>query len=125
MFGKPYPDQKDEDFAPAMKLRLLLIALATLALPALAQEMPVYKIVARDGKLEPATIEVAAGQRFKLEVTNESKKAIEFESKDLKQEKVIAPGATTSFVISPLKAGQYKFFDEFNEKTSQGKVVAK
>jgi hypothetical protein len=27
--------------------------------------------------------------------------------------------------INALKAGEYKFFDEFHEKTGQGKVIAK
>ena len=57
-----------------------------------------------DAGVSVATIEVAAGQRFRLEVKNESKKAIEFESKDLKQEKVIAPGAT-AFTRMPSAAG--------------------
>jgi plastocyanin len=108
-----------------MKLRLLLVIAAVWTLPAFAQEVVVYKIVAKDGKLEPAVIEVPAGKRFKLEVANEGKTAIEFESKDLKQEKVVAPGAKTSFSINALKAGEYKFFDEFHETTAKGKIIAK
>jgi uncharacterized cupredoxin-like copper-binding protein len=107
-----------------MKLRLLLVIAAIWTLPAFAQEV-VYKIVAKDGKLEPAVIEVPAGKRFKLEVVNEGKTAIEFESKDLKQEKVVAPGAKTSLSINALKAGEYKFFDEFHEATAKGKIIAK
>lgn len=106
--------------------RLLVIVLAaSLALPALAAELPSFKLVARDGMFEPSVIEVPAGKRFQLEISNQGKTAIEFESRDLKQEKVIAPGAKATVVIRALKAGEYRFFDEFHEKTGQGKLVVK
>jgi uncharacterized protein (DUF2141 family) len=50
---------------------------------------------------------------------------MEFESRELKQEKVIAPGKKATLSINALKAGEYKFVDEFHEKTGQGKLVAK
>ena len=108
-----------------MKLRSLVVIAAVWTLPTFAQELVVYKIVAKDGKLEPALIEVPAGKRFKLEVANEGTTAVEFESKDLKQEKVVAPGAKASLSINALKSGEYKFFDEFHESTAKGKIIAK
>ena len=108
-----------------MNVRLLAVVAAFWALPAFGQEAAVYKIVAKDGKLEPAMIEVPAGKRFKLEVANEGKSAIEFESKDLKQEKVVAPGAKALLSINALKPGEYKFVDEFHEATAKGKIVVK
>jgi len=104
---------------------LALLAALLTTLPAFAQDAAVYTIVARDGKLEPAVIEVPAGKRFKLEVSNNGKTPIEFESKDLKQEKVVAPGAKATFTINALKPGQYKFFDEFHEATAKGMIVVK
>ena len=110
-------------------MRLARIAAALfatfLAATVFAQDVPVFKLVARDGKFEPAVLEVPAGKRVKVEVSNQNKKAIEFESKDLKQEKVIAPGASATFTLNPLKPGEYKFMDEFQQSTGQGKVVAK
>jgi uncharacterized cupredoxin-like copper-binding protein len=107
-------------------IRPILLAAAVLfAGTALAQDMQVFKLVARDGKFDPAVLEVPAGKRFRVEISNENRKAIEFESKDLKHEKVIAPGAKATVTINALKAGEYKFFDEFNEATGQGKIVAK
>ena len=98
---------------------------ALLAVPAIADDIPLFKLVARDGAFEPATIEVPAGKRVRLEVHNAGKTPMEFESKDLKQEKVIAPGAKASFTLRAMKAGEYRFFDEFHEKTGQGRIVAK
>ena len=105
---------------------LVLLAAAALALPALAaDELPLFKLVARDGKFDPAVLEVPAGKRFRIEVTNENKKAIEFESKDLKQEKVVPPGGKITVNVSPLKPGEYTYFDEFEQASSRGKLVAK
>jgi plastocyanin len=107
--------------------RPIVVAIAML-LPAAAlaaDDVAPFKLVARDGVFEPTTIEVPAGKRFRLEVSNDGKTAMEFESRELKQEKVIPPGKKAVLTINALKAGEYKFFDEFHEKTGQGKVVAK
>ena len=101
------------------------LAGALVASAASAEDLPTYRLVARDGRFDPARIEVAAGKRFKIEIENAAKGPIEFESKDLKQEKVLAPGAKSFVVINGLKPGEYRFFDDFNPDTSQGKVVVK
>jgi uncharacterized cupredoxin-like copper-binding protein len=112
---------------PPMRTRPLFALMlgALLASSALAEDLATYKLVARDGKFDPTVVEVPAGKRFKLEVSNEGKSVIEFESRDLKQEKVIPPGKSATVTINALKAGEYRFYDEFHEKTGQGKVVAK
>ena len=61
----------------------------------------------------------------RIEVANQNAKAIEFESKDLKQEKVIAPGKSAVITLNALKPGEYRYFDEFQQSTGQGKIVAK
>ena len=105
---------------------LAALAFALAVTPArAADELPVYKLEVRDGVFEPATIEVPAGKRFRIEIVNQGKSAIEFESRDLKQEKVIPPGGKATVTINALKAGEYRFFDEFHEKTGQGKIVVK
>ena len=106
-------------------LKTLVLVAALAAGPAFGQDAAVLKLTARDGKFEPAVLEVPAGKRFRLEVSNENKKAIEFESKDLKQEKVIPPGGKATVNIGPLKAGEYAYFDEFQQETGRGKLVAK
>jgi len=109
-----------------MRSALFLAALLALApVPALAEDMPVYKLVAKDGVFDPATIEVAAGKKFTIELTNAGSGPMEFESKDLKQEKVLAKGAKSSIVINALKPGTYTFFDEHKPDAPKGKIVAK
>jgi hypothetical protein len=90
-----------------------------------AQDVVIVKLVAKDGRFTPPNLEVPAGKRIKIEISNEGTTPIEFESLPLKQEKVLAPGAKSSVVINPLKPGEYPFFDEFHPDTSRGKLVAK
>ena len=108
-------------------LRLMLafaVAIASSA-PAFAADPPLYKLVARDGAFDPSVIEVPAGTRVRLEIVNDGKTPIEFESRDLKQEKVIPPGGKATMTINALKTGEYRFFDDFHQKTGQGRLVAR
>jgi hypothetical protein len=102
-----------------------LLALALMAAPAVAEDLPVFQLAAKGGKFIPNVIEVPAGKRFKIEIANEGPGAIEFESRELKQEKVLAPGAKSFVVINALKPGAYRFFDEYHQDTAQGTIVAK
>jgi plastocyanin len=105
--------------------RLAMAFAMLLAAPALAEDVPLFKIVARDGVFNPAVVEVPAGKRVRLEISNEGRTPMEFESRDLKQEKVIPPGGKATVTIKAMKAGEYRFFDEFHEKTGQGRLVVK
>jgi hypothetical protein len=87
--------------------------------------MPVFKLSAKDGKFDPLKIDVPAGKRFKIELSNDGKGPMEFESKDLKQEKVLAAGAKSSIVINALKPGTYTFFDEYHMDAPKGQIVVK
>jgi len=102
-----------------------LALLLLLAGAAAAADVAVFKLTARDGRFDPPVLEVPAGKPFKIEIANENRKAIEFESKALKQEKVIAAGKTAVVSIKELKPCEYRVFDEFNEATGQGRIVAK
>jgi plastocyanin len=95
-----------------------------LAGAAQAADLLTFKLEMNDGKLTPARIEVPAGQRIKIEVRNTGKGAAEFESVQLRKEKVLAPGADSFVVIAPLSPGEYKFFDDFHQQ-AQGVIVAK
>jgi hypothetical protein len=104
-------------------LAILGLALGA-ALPVHAADLPAYVVVARDGRLVPAVLNVPAGVRFKIVIRNEGRDAVEFESLQLRKEKVLAPGAQSFLVIAPLKPGKYDYFDEFHPDTSRGRIVA-
>ncbi|HEX6734458.1 MAG TPA: cupredoxin domain-containing protein [Azonexus sp.] len=110
-----------------MKPALHSVAFALLlnATAAFADDMPTFLLVMKDGRLFPETIEVPANTRFRLEIRNEGPGATEFESLELRKETVLAPGVTRKLVFAPMKAGTYKFFDEFHPETAQGRIVAK
>ncbi len=96
-----------------------------LSAPAQAADLPTYTVVARDGRFIPDTLNVPAGVRFKIAVRNRGGDAIEFESLQLRKEKVLAPGAESFVVIAPLKPGEYEFFDEFHPNTGRTRIVVK
>ncbi|WP_296443598.1 cupredoxin domain-containing protein [Rhodoferax sp. UBA5149] len=99
----------------------LLLALA----PLRAQELPSFKLLIRAGRFVPATLEVPANTKFRLLIKNEGPGAEEFESVELRKEKVLAPGASSFLIFQPLKPGTYKFFGDFHPDTAQGQLVAK
>ena len=96
-----------------------------LTMTAQADDMPTFKLLMKNGHFLPDTVEVPANTRFRLELKNEGPGATEFESIELKKEKVLAPGVTSNLVFFPLKPGSYKFFDDFHPNTAQGRIVAK
>jgi hypothetical protein len=113
-----------------MKLaRSLVVILGVASLLAvgksvLAADEPTFPIEFRDGTVTPARVEVPAKTRFKLELKNSGKTPAEFESNELKKEKVLAPGTTSSLIIRSLDPGEYRFFDDFHQQ-ARGVIVAK
>ena len=104
----------------------LAAALLLLASPAaFAAGEKEFSLVIEGHKFTPERIEVPAGQKVKLLVENKDATPEEFESATLKIEKVIPGKSKTTIFVGPLKAGEYKFAGEFNEKTAQGVIVAK
>jgi plastocyanin len=79
----------------------------------------------KDHRFDPARLEVPAGKKFVLLVKNLDATPEEFESRDLKREKVIAGNGQAKITIGPLKPGTYNFAGEYNESTAQGQLVAK
>lgn len=105
---------------------LALAASALLAqAPVGAQDLPSFNLLIKDGRFVPATLQVPANTKFRLLIKNEGPGAEEFESVELRKEKVLAPGASSFLIFQPLKPGSYKFFGDFHPDTAQGQLVAK
>ena len=105
-------------------MKILVVLLSLLSISAWAADTEVSVII-RDHRFEPAEIRVPAGQKIKLVIQNLDATPEEFESHDLKREKVIAGNSQATLSIGPLKPGTYKFVGEYNEKTAKGRIVAK
>jgi len=111
-------------------LRILLASLAAVTAlvataPSYADDLPTFTLVIRAGHFVPDMIEVPANTKFRLLIKNEGPGAEEFESIELRKEKVLAPGASSFLVFMPLKPGSYRFFGDFHPATAQGRFVAK
>lgn len=92
---------------------------------ACAADEPTFRIVFRDGAITPLRLEVPARTRFRLELRNEGDSAAEFESIELRKEKVLAPGVETVMVIRTLAPGEYSFFDDFRPGAPPAILVAR
>lgn len=105
--------------------RLVAALLMSLSLGAFATGEPEFKLAIENHRFAPDRIEVPAGKKVKLLVENRDATPEEFESDELKIEKVIPGKAKATIYVGPLKAGEYRFVGEFNEKTARGVIVAK
>mgnify|MGYP006274252153 CR=1 FL=1 len=104
----------------------LCLTLASLAVaPAWAETDPTFRIEFRDGDVSPREINVPANTRIRLELVNVGKTPAEFESHELKKEKVLAPKTTSVLVIRTLAPGRYQFFDDFHPGQSSAVLIAK
>lgn len=93
--------------------------------PALAADSPPeIALTIEKNRFSPEEVRVKAGAPFVLVIANKDSGAEEFESKDLRVEKIIPGGKTVRLRMPALKAGTYKFFGEYHEKTAQGRIVA-
>ena len=105
--------------------RLAAALLLSMSLCAAAAGEPEFAITIENHKFSPDRIEVPAGKKVKFLVENKDGTPEEFESQQLKVEKVIPARSKATIFIGPLKAGEYAFVGEFNEKTAKGVVVAR
>jgi c-di-GMP-binding flagellar brake protein YcgR len=108
-------------------LRKVAVALifACAALHVAHADDPVFRIEFEDGKITPQRLEVPANTRFKIELINKGKTPIEFESTQLKKEKVVAPDSQSFIVFRTLDPGEYDFFDDFHLDAPHAVLVAK
>lgn len=74
----------------------------------------IYEITIKDHIFIPDKIEVPAETKFKLSIVNLDNQVEEFESFDLRREKIVPANGKIIINISPLTPGEYKFFWRFS-----------
>ena len=106
-------------------MRLFTFFLSLLAVSGVAQadELRKIDVQIKDHHFVPDRIELPAGSKVELVVTNADADTEEFESKSLKIEKLVPAGKTLSFKIGPLRSGTYDLFGEFHAETCKGTIV--
>ncbi|NVZ32985.1 cupredoxin domain-containing protein [Pseudomonas sp. A4002] len=103
---------------------LARLALLLLALPVAAQADQLVTLAIQNHTFSPSTFEVPAGERFRIQLTSHDESVDEFESYDMKFEKIIVPGNTITVFAGPLHPGTYTFFDDYHPDQAKGTVTA-
>lgn len=89
-----------------------------------AEEPAVFALTLKDHHFSPAQITVPTGQRFRIQLENQDASNSEFESYDMKFEKIVVGGGKVTVWAGPLHPGTYKFFDDYNPDVAVGTAVA-
>lgn len=107
-------------------ITLLILGCCVLSANSVAKENKyTVQLEMNDGDLIPLVLEVPAKTKIRIEVKNIGTQPAEFESTQLRKEKVLAPGAKSVVVIAPLKPGSYEFFDDFHLDHPRGTILVK
>jgi hypothetical protein len=105
-------------------LRVLASICAVLPTAVAALAADVVTLTIKNHLFAPSEVSVAAGERFRIEVENQDATPAEFESADLRVEKIVVPGGKIVVMAGPLKPGIYKFFDDYHPDTTKGTLTA-
>lgn len=104
-------------------LVLVCCVVAGLAVSSASVRAQELTITIKDHKFTPSEVKIPANKRVQVTVINDDPTPEEFESHEMKVEKVI-PGKTKAVIrIGPLKPGKYPFVGEFHEDTAKGTVI--
>ena len=110
-----------------MMRKLTLAAICAIAMlpvsPSLAQQATELQVSYSKGQFQPSELSAPADKPITLRVKNLDAKAMEFESKSLRVEKVVAANSEGVINVRALKPGRYEFYDDFNEKARGALVV--
>jgi hypothetical protein len=107
-----------------MRLATILLGLAVLATPAMAEEPFSVSLTLQDHRFDKPEIHVPAGKHIVIHLKNNDPMSEEFDSTALKVEKVFAGNSEGIIRISPLDPGRYDFMGEYHADTAKGVVIA-
>ena len=88
-----------------------------------AQQAIEVQVSYSNGQFQPSELRAPADKPVTVRVKNLDAKAMEFESKSLRVEKVVAAKSEGVINVRALKPGRYEFYDDFNEKARGALVV--
>lgn len=89
-----------------------------------AAEKFTFELTINNGVFTPQVLNVPTKKIIRIKISNIGDQPAEFESTQLRKEKVLAPGASSVVVIAPLREGTYTFFDDFHLDLPRGKIIA-
>ena len=106
-----------------LTLAALCAITALAASPTQAQQATEIQVTYSKGQFQPSEVRAPADKPITFRVKNLDAKAMEFESKSLRVEKVVAAGSEGVINVRALKPGRYEFYDDFNEKARGALIV--
>ena len=113
--------------AVSMMKSLTLAALCVAAMlqvsPLQAQQATEIQVTYSKGQFQPSQVSAPADKPIAIRVKNLDAKAMEFESKSLRVEKIVAANSEGVINVRALKPGRYEFYDDFNEKARGALIV--
>jgi hypothetical protein len=101
-----------KDLIPAAVGAIALLCAA----PSLAQQAAEVQLTYSNSQFQPSEVRAPADRPVVFRVKNLDAKAMEFESKSLRVEKVVAAKSEGVINVRALKPGRYEFYDDFNDK---------
>ncbi len=109
--------------SPRLWIGGFLAMLIPLTLPTVARAVDPVQLTLQNHRFQPDHVTVPAGERFRIELTNHDDTVDEFESYDMKFEKIVVPGGRVTVYAGPLHPGTYKFFDDYHPDTATGTIT--
>ncbi|NWN51304.1 cupredoxin domain-containing protein [Pseudomonas sp. MAFF 301514] len=103
--------------------RLTLALLAIAGAPCAAHADQLVSLTVQNHTFTPSSFTVPAGERFRIQLTNNDDTVDEFESYDMKFEKIVVPGNTITVFAGPMHPGTYSFFDDYHPDQAKGTVT--
>ena len=88
-----------------------------------AQQATEIQVTYSKGQFQPSQVSAPADKPIAIRVKNLDAKAMEFESKSLRVEKIVAANSEGVINVRALKPGRYEFYDDFNEKARGALIV--
>jgi hypothetical protein len=113
-----------KNFGTRLSVGALALSLAAFSSAAHADQ-PVIQLSLKNHRFEPAEINADANKPLTLEVANQDPTPAEFESKNLRVEKVVPGNSKITVQVRPLPPGRYRFFDDYHEATTEGFLTVK
>ena len=109
---------------PPTSAMIVLSAAMTAAWVANAAAVETVQLTLQQHRFMPSEATAPAGERFRIEVTNQDATPSEFESSELRLEKIVPPATKVTMSAGPLKPGTYRFFDDYHPETATGTITA-
>jgi hypothetical protein len=113
--------------APCLARTLCVVAAAsvyTAGCAGAARADDTVRLILKDHRFSPEQVIVPAGRRFRIEVSNQDSTPAEFESSDLRVEKIVVSNGTIVVNAGPLRPGTYRFFDDYHPDQAKGTLTA-